>query len=113
MRQGAPVEEHVDSEQEMEAGGEDQPIPDERLRGGDPAPDGTLSYDEVELRRQIAATVEPHVFPATKDDLVSNARDRMAEPRVISLLEALPGERNFENVQQVWEALGGARERRA
>jgi len=79
---------------------------------GAPGP-GALSDDEVERRSELARWLEPHLFPARRDELVAGARDRLAPGPVTELLERLPDEGIFSNVEAVWEAVGGQREHRS
>ncbi|MCA1833739.1 MAG: DUF2795 domain-containing protein [Actinomycetota bacterium] len=51
-------------------------------------------------------------FPARPDRLVETVRSAHGPDRVVALLERLPPEDEFENVQGVWEALGGRWEHR-
>jgi uncharacterized protein DUF2795 len=74
-------------------------------------PGAGLSQDEVELRSDIARFLQPSVFPATPDALLKSAEDSHAPDAITGLLKRLP-DREFENVQAVWEALGGEVEER-
>jgi hypothetical protein len=83
-------------------------------RGGIPEP-GTprgMSPDEDELRSDLARYLVPSSFPADKATLISTAKENNAPDLVLRTLERL-GEGEFENVQGVWEALGGNVEERA
>ena len=70
-----------------------------------------LSQDEVELRSDIARFLQPSVFPAGADELIKSAEEQHAPDAILSLLKRLP-DGEFENVQAVWEALGGDVEER-
>lgn len=66
---------------------------------------------DVEGRAELARFVRPSAFPATAADLARVARDEGATDRVLGELERLRSgsggaERQFENVQDVWQALG-------
>lgn len=63
-------------------------------------------------RSVIARSLRPSVFPATKSSLLQDARDNHAEDSVVQLLAALPDDAQYENVEAVWEALGGGAEKR-
>lgn len=98
MTQGDPVDPRVEEWRETEPPGEDQP---ESVPGG-----------EAEARSELARCLRPSVFPAYRDALVAESRETHAPDRVTDVLTALPGDVEFTNVAQVWEALGGHRERR-
>jgi hypothetical protein len=68
--------------------------------------------DEAEQRSRIAVSLKQTIFPADKRALLRDARDNFAEAWVLSQLERLPDGESFENVQRVWEALGGSEEHR-
>ncbi|MDQ1712590.1 MAG: hypothetical protein QOE45_2040 [Frankiaceae bacterium] len=113
ITRGAPVEPRVEEWREAEPAGEDQPVPD-ALIAGDPYPPNGLPHDLVELRSELAKRLRPSVFPATRKALLHVAAEEQAPGWVLTLLRELPGEgTTFENVQQVWEALGGPVEERA
>ena len=63
-------------------------------------------------RSVIARSLRPSVFPADKSSLLQDARDNHAEASVLQLLAALPDDERYENVEAVWEALGGSVEKR-
>src|SRR5690349_8960185 len=95
-----------------EPAADDEPLPDVRIAGQDrPAP-GILDLDEIEARSMLAMSLRPSAFPADRDDLRTVALEEHAPPDVLDALDALPEGIRFVNVQQVWEALGGERERR-
>ncbi len=110
VRSGAEPRAHDDRLHEPP--GDDEPSPDVRIAGEDVALPGLLDLDDVEARSRLATAVRPGVFPATRAQLLAAAAELHAPPDVTEALEALPARRRFVNVQQVWEALGGERERR-
>lgn len=61
-----------------------------------------MSVDPTEAQRHLKG-VE---YPATKDDLISNAERNDAPDEVIEMLQALDGEQ-FDGPDHVMEALGG------
>jgi hypothetical protein len=70
-----------------------------------------MTSADVEGRAELARFVRPSAFPATAAELLRVARDEGAPDRVVGELERLRsgsngGERRFENVQDVWQALG-------
>lgn len=68
------------------------------------APAG-MTPDEVDLRSEVAQALRPHEFPARRERLVEMAQEANAPDRVVEELQWLP-DRQFDNVEQVWEALG-------
>ena len=92
LTRGAPVETHA---------ADDSPAP--RLD----AP----SLDEARARSDLARHLRPSVFPAGPDAIADCAREEHAPADLLDRLTALPPD-TYENVAQVWEALGGHREHR-
>jgi hypothetical protein len=74
--------------------------------------DHSLDTGEAEQRSRIAISLKQTIFPADKQALLKDARDNFAEAWVLSRLEELPEGDTFDNVQAVWEALGGSEEHR-
>lgn len=74
--------------------------------------ESSLDPREAEERSRIATSIKQTIFPADKKTLVEDARSNHAEDWVIGMLERLPEGTEFENVQRVWEALGGSEEHR-
>jgi hypothetical protein len=110
---GAPVPSRGEEAREQEAAGDDQPDPDARLAGDhgtEPAPE--MDRDDVEARGDLARHLEPSVFPATREELLASAEDTQAPPEILRALERLPEGATFQNVQDVWQALGGPTESR-
>jgi|SRR5579872_65686 len=92
-------------------------LPDEQPPAGAPsahrpAGAGQLGDDEVERRSELGRWLEPHLFPALGSALVDAAGERGAPDGVLGLLSALDPEQSYQNVEAVWEAAGGHRERR-
>lgn len=102
---------HAEEWKDPEPAGEDQPgeglSPDAPLHGG--TPEGMDDVD-VERRSELAQFLGKEVWPAGKDRLLAVAEERQAPDRVIDELERLPADREFENVSQVWQELGGGTE---
>jgi hypothetical protein len=111
LQQGAPVESRVEEHREQEGPGEGQPTPDARLAGGR-ATAASLDLDDAETRADIARFLTPSAFPADRDALLADAEGNQAPDEVLERLRALPGGRAYENVQDVWGALGGTVEHR-
>ena len=103
---GSPVEARSQEGREQEGPADGEPTPDVRIRGdrGD-APNG-MSFDDINARADLARSLEPSVFPARAGELVETARQNYAPEETIRRLEMLP-DSTYENVQQVWAALGG------
>jgi len=102
----------AEESREPEPSGEGQPEVDYAAGAARPGgtPDGMTSAD-VEGRAELARFVRPSAFPATADELLRVAREEGAPDVVVGELERLRsgsngGERRFENVQDVWRALG-------
>jgi hypothetical protein len=114
--QGSPVESRAEEAREQEGPGDGEPTPDARLTGdradrarGENGDQPTL--DEVEDRAELARHLDRSVFPARPLALVESARRHHAPAWIEARLASLP-DRVFDTTEQVWEALGGARERR-
>jgi hypothetical protein len=105
-------ESHSDDDRLHEPPADDEPMPDARVAGTEHAEDGVLDLDEIEARSRLASSVRPSAFPADRARLLDVANEEHAPPDVLDALGSLPPEIRFVNVQQVWEALGGERERR-
>jgi len=111
LRQGSPVESRVEEHREQEGPGDDQPTPDARLTGGR-ATAASLDLDDAETRADIARFLTPSTFPADREALLADAQGNQAPAEVLERLQALPAGRAYENVQDVWGALGGTVEHR-
>jgi hypothetical protein len=70
------------------------------------APDVALTDNDAEARSELARHLEPSAFPARTEQLIDVAKENFATDAVIDLLETLP-DRVYDNVQEVWETLGG------
>jgi hypothetical protein len=105
LLQGAPVESRADEDRFQEG-----PIPDANTRFLPPP--GDLTDDEVERRSILAASLHPSAFPADKATLLEVAEDENAPDEVLDRLRQLPDDGRWDNVEQVWEALGGHGEHR-
>lgn len=74
---------------------------------------GALGEDEAAARAELAGAVAPARFPAGRAELLGAAVDAGAGGAVLDELRALPEGASFENVQAIWEALGGHRDEEA
>jgi len=90
-----------------EPSGEDQPdvdrVPNGTLAGG--VPDGMTEAD-VERRSELAGYLG-RVWPATSEQVLAVAVENDAPDAVLSSLRQLPPGRSFENLQDLWTAVGG------
>jgi hypothetical protein len=78
----------------------------------EPLPDAVVSVDDVERRSILATSLRPSAFPGNRDRLLAVATEEHAADQVMEWLRALPAGREFVNVQDVWETLGGRPEER-
>lgn len=111
LEQGAPVEARVEEEREQEGPADDQPTPDARLSGGR-ATAASLDLDDAEARADLARFLNPSSFPADREALLADATGNQAPAQVLERIQALPAGQTFQNVQEVWVALGGMVEHR-
>lgn len=88
----------------------DTPVPE--VSRDEPPAEGALSAEDALARSEIAQAIPGHVMPGNRDAILAGAREMNARDAIINALSALPADREFENVQEVWEALGGDREER-
>lgn len=94
---------------EAEPAGEDQPDPGALGEPEDrqPAPPPGMTNDEVTLRSELAAHLNPRsAFPAEVSDLLGALADTNAPDGLRDLVRRLPTGRMYENVGEVFEALG-------
>jgi hypothetical protein len=93
---------------EAEPAGEDQPDPgllgepEERQ----PAPPPGMTNEEVTLRSDLAAALTRGAFPNDESGLLGHLVDSDAPDRLRDLVRRLPSGRVFQNVGEVFEALG-------
>jgi len=90
-------------------------LPDEQPLAGAPAvheapAPGQLNDEQIEQRSELGRVLEPHIFPATRDDLLSCASRHDASETVLGLLRTLDGNVHYQTVAAVWEAAGGTME---
>ncbi|HYH24535.1 MAG TPA: DUF2795 domain-containing protein [Blastococcus sp.] len=71
-----------------------------------PATSPGTNEGDIERRAAIAEALGKEVWPADRDQLIAKAQDATAPDRVLSDLQRLPAGREFENVQEVAQALG-------
>ena len=68
-------------------------------------PTGAMTPDEVTQRSELARFLSPSAFPADASTLRSVAVDNNATDEVLGLLERVAQDREFETVEDVWEAV--------
>jgi len=73
---------------------------------------GQPSDDDIERRSRLAQVLEPHLFPTDRNELADWAREHEAPDWVVDLLDRLPDDQTFANLEGVWEAAGGPAEHR-
>ncbi len=97
---------HAQEWKDPEPSGEDQPDVDHQphgtMTGG--MPNG-MNASDVEDRSQLA-TYLGRVYPADRETLLDAARRNSAPDRFLAELASLPEQHTFDNVQEVWAALG-------
>jgi hypothetical protein len=102
---------HAQEWKEAEPSGEDQPgvntSPEESLVGGTAV---GMDQRDVNERGELARWLQPSVFPATAERLIASAAETHAPDHITRLLESLPAEERYENLQDLWRALGGGTE---
>ena len=95
---------------ESEPSGEDEPdsdrVPDGTMTGG--TPEG-MTGDDVTGRAELAAVLG-RAYPADRAALLAAAEQNNATDALLDQLRELPEGRQFENVNDVWTALGGGSE---
>jgi len=109
VTRGAPVESRSEEEREQEGPADDEPVSDAVIESYDVR---DAAGDDLELRSELARHVQPHVFPASREDVIDSAQRGRAPAEVLRWLERLP-DGQYANFEGVWEALGGEREQRS
>jgi len=69
-------------------------------------PRGGMTQEEIDLRAQIAATLDRHTFPGDREALLATAEEHFADDRVLAWLRRLPEGETFRNVQEAGRAMG-------
>jgi hypothetical protein len=99
---------HAQEWKDPEPSGEDQPdadrAPDVSRHGGTPP---GMDADDVEGRAEVATFLGKDAYPMVREQIIGLAIDRQAPERVVDLVRRLPSGREFHNVNEIWEALGG------
>ena len=71
-----------------------------------PATPAGTDQGDIERRAALAEVLGKEVWPADRDTLVAKAEEATAPDAVLARLRRLPEGRQFENVQDVAQALG-------
>lgn len=74
---------------------------------------GPVDDEEAIARAELARAVAPAHFPARRRELIEAATASGADERVLTELGSLPSGQELQNVQAIWDALGGHREESA
>ncbi|MQA95726.1 MAG: DUF2795 domain-containing protein [Streptosporangiales bacterium] len=94
-----------------EPSAEDEPAirrsPEEERTGGTPP---GMSSGDVADRSELARWLQPGEFPSSAERISAAARDLNAPDHVLAELAALPQDRVYRNVQEIWQDLGGGTE---
>jgi hypothetical protein len=106
LERGAPVPSRAEEFRQQEAPAEGEPAPDARPASAEG--EGTWR-ENAEARTELGRHLQPSAFPADRTALLASAREMHAPDEVIAALEELPDGRTFQDVAEVWEALGGGR----
>lgn len=106
MRAGRDT--HAVEWKSAEPSGEDQPdvdmVPDGTLSGGTPI---GMDESDVEGRSELARHLRPSLFPAVRELLLDHVIESDAPQRIVDMVRGLPAGREFVNVAEAWQALGG------
>ncbi len=89
---------HAEEWKSPEPSGEDQP--EASLEAG--------ARTDVDARAELASYLNPSTYPATGSALVATEKANHAPDAILERLTSLPAGDRFDNLQQVWERLGGA-----
>lgn len=97
----------ADESRDPEPPGEDQDevdlAPGGDLTGGTPP---GMSPVDVTDRAELGRYLGKEVWPAHRSTLLEQAQQLNAPDAVLSRLQALPGDREFTNLADAWQALG-------
>lgn len=98
---------HAEEWKDKQYAGEDMPdvdmAPDGTLVGGTPP---GMSEEDVAERSDVARFLGKGLWPADRESVLDLARTNEAPDPVLATLERLPAGQQFENLQEVWTALG-------
>lgn len=105
---GEPVDSRARDDKRTDSSDDEEPA--ERSRAARPLdPVEGMRPDDVEARSDLARLLDGSIFPAPPDRIEKSARENHAPEELASALARLP-DREYVNVEDVWEALGGPSE---
>lgn len=83
------------------------PANDPHATGGTPP---GMDAADVRGRSELARWLQPAAFPGDRDRLLRSAQETGAPDWVTDAIRGLPGRQSYQNMQEVWRALGGGTE---
>lgn len=102
----------VEEWRQPEPPGEDQPeattAPVGETRGGKPH---GMTADDVEQRSRLARVIGLSALPGDRVALRRSAEDNEAPGDILAEIDRLPADIEFQNVAEVWAALGHSNEK--
>jgi hypothetical protein len=101
------VNSRVEEASDPEPPGEDQPDATWEGAGSHTggAPPG-MTYEEVEQRSRLGRYIPMSSLPGDREGLLRGASDLNAPDDVLQQLSALPADRTYQTVNEIWAALG-------
>ena len=107
---GAGVESHSREGYQQEPPAEGEHIPNAASRPDVEMPDGLgIDPSDADARANLASYLAGADFPGRTEELVRSAQAANAPQAVLDQLRSLP-DSQYDNVQDVWVALGGEAE---
>ena len=104
---GSGVEGHTREDLQQEPAAEGETVPNAALRLDVEASEGLgIDPQDAEQRAELARWLTGAAFPGRTEELVRAAQDANAPSALLAQLRNLPDD-SYDNVQQVWVALGG------
>jgi hypothetical protein len=108
LLRGAGVESHSREDLLQEPAAEGERLPNAAERPDVPDSPGLgIPQTEVEQRAEVARHLAGVHFPSRREILVAAAEEDNAPAYIIQGLKAIDEGRSYENVQDVWVAMGG------
>lgn len=83
------------------------PANDPHATGGTPP---GMDAADVRGRSEMARWLQPSAFPADRDRLLQSAEETSAPDWVREAIQGLPDGESYQNMQDLWRALGGGTE---
>lgn len=107
VERGGPSESRAEEERQQEGPDDFEPVSDSRVgHAGEGSPLPAIADDPEEAKREIASSLDPSIFPASRDAVIENATANHAREPVIRALEDLPPGETFDRAEAIWRALG-------